>query len=224
MKKSIKITIIVLVSFVVAVALVFAIAFSVLAIRTNTLKDDYSFVYNNEAYSKAVTVDGIEPITQEVSCGYAVIEMFSLWNGGDITEESLYEKYGKVVTSTGKSFCDEFNKQFPEYKTQIYKYLKNSELIMKVYESLSRGIPVPFEWAALYGSEWTLHYSIVIGMDIPNDIVTVANPYGYIEKLSLKDFLNRTSFETFEKMPFFYQLGFAFGIFEKNTIFIANKA
>lgn len=223
MKKSIKITIITLVSLVVAIALVFGIAFSVLAIRTNTLKDDYSFVYNNEIYSKAVIIEGIEPITQDVSCGYAVIEMFSVWSGDDITEESLYEKYGKVVTSTGKSFCNEFNKQFPEYETQMYKYQKHSELIIKVYESLSCGIPVPFEWAALYGKEWTLHYSLVIGMDIPNDTVTVANPYGYTEMLSLKDFLDRTSFEAFDKMPFFFQLGFAFRIFEKNTVFIAKR-
>lgn len=223
MKKSIKITIITLVSLIVVVALIFGIAFSVLAIKTNNLKDDYSFVYNDEAYTKVITIDGVEIITQDVSCGYAVIEMFSQWNGGNVTEKSLYEQYGKIVTSTGKSFCNEFNKQFPEYETQRYKYLKNSELITKVYESLSRGIPVPFEWAALYDKEWTLHYSLVIGMDITNDTVTVANPYGYTEELSLKDFLDRTSFEAFENMPFFFQLGFAFGIFEKNTIFIATK-
>lgn len=61
-------------------------------------------------------------------------------------------------------------------------------------------------------------------MDIPNDTVTVANPYGYLENISLEDFLNRTSFEAFEDMPVFYKLGFAFGIFEKNTIFIAGNA
>lgn len=105
----------------------------------------------------------------------------------------------------------------------MFKYLKNSELVVKVYESLSQGIPVPFEWAALYENEWTLHYSIVIGMDIPNDTVTIVNPYGYLEKISLEDFLNRTSFEAFEGMPFFYQLGFAFGVFEKNTIFIVSN-
>lgn len=223
MKKPIKITIIILVSLVISITLVFGIAFSVLAIRTNALKDDYAFVYNDEAYAKAITIDGVEPITQNISCGYAVIEIFSAWNGGNVTEESLYEQYGEIVTSTGKSFCNEFNKQFPEYETQMYKYMKNSEMIKRIYESLSRGVPVPFEWAALYEKEWTLHYSLVIGMDIPNDTVTVANPYGYIEELSLKDFLDRTSFEAFDKMPSFIRLGFAFGVFEKNTIYIVNK-
>lgn len=132
MKKSVKTALISLMMFVAAVALVFGIAFSVLAIKTNTLQHDYSFVYRDERYAKEVYIEGIEPITQSISCGYAVIEMFSTWNGGNITEEDLYTEYGKVVTSTGKSFCGEFNKQFPEYEPQMFKYLKNSELIVKV--------------------------------------------------------------------------------------------
>lgn len=158
-----------------------------LAVKSNNIDNDFSAIYTNEKYSKVVNVDRIEVITQKISCGYAVIEMFSAWNGNDITENSLYYQYGKVVTSTGKSFCNEFNKQFPEYDTKIYKWLKNTELIDKVYESLQNGIPVPFEWAAKYKNEWTLHYSLITGMDIPNDKVTVANPYGYIETLSIKE-------------------------------------
>ncbi len=224
MKKSVKIAICVLCSLVVAIGLVLGIAFAVLAGKTNYIDDDYSFVYTDEQYGAAVGVENIQVITQEVSCGYAVIQMFSAWDGGSVTEQSLFEQYGKVVTSTGKSFCNEFNKRFPEYHTKIYKYLKNSELIDKVYQSLASGIPVPFEWAAKYKDEWTLHYSLIIGMDVANDTVTVANPYGYIERLSLKDFLERTSFKAFQNMPFFYKSAFAFGVFEKNTIFIVTKS
>lgn len=223
MKKSVKILIAVIGSLIVAVGLILGIAFSILAIKTKNIDNDFSAIYTNEKYSAAVNVDGVEVITQEVSCGYAVIEMFSTWNGGDITENSLYKHYGKVVTSTGKSFCNEFNKQFPEYDTKIYKWLKNTELIDKVYESLSNGIPVPFEWAAKFNDEWTLHYSLIVGMDIPNDRITVANPYGYMETLSIKELIDRTSFKAFKNMPFFYQLAFAFGVFEKNTIFIPTR-
>ena len=49
--------------------------------------------------------------------------------------------------------------------------------------------------------------------------VTVANPYGYTEEISVGEFLERTSFEAYEKMPLFFKLAFAMGIFEKNTIF-----
>lgn len=196
-----------------------AAALILLEVRTNAMLDDYSSVYDNEKYRKKVTADNVEVITQDVSCGYAVIEMFSSWDGKSITEETLYNEYGRVVTSTGKSFCDEMNKQFPEYKTTMHKYLTNTELLDKVYDSLSMGIPVPFEWAAQYNGEWTLHYSLITGMDIPNDEITAANPYGYYETLSLNDFLERTGFEAYSDMPLYFKLAFAFGIFEKNTIF-----
>ena len=55
-------------------------------------------------------------------------------------------------------------------------------------------------------------------------MVTVSNPYGCLERISLKVFLSRTSFEAFEDMSFFYQSGFAFGVFEKNAAFIAKSA
>ena len=202
---------------------IIAVALIMLQSRTSAILNDISGIRDNEKYKTPVYVDGIEVITQDVSCGYAVIEMFAAWSGKNITEESLYNEYGSVVTSTGDAFCKEMNKQFPEYATTIHKYLSNTELIDKVYDSLAKGIPVPFEWAALLGNEWTQHYSLIIGADIPNDKITVANPYGYYEELSVKEFLDRTSFEAYKNMPFYLNLGFAFGIFEKNTIFPVEK-
>ena len=204
-------------------AAVAAVSLAVLQKRTDAIKDDISGIYTDEKYKRPVSVQGIEVIKQDVSCGYAVIEMFSSWNGGGITEETLYNEYGKVVTSTGRSFCDEMNKRFPEYVTVIHKYLKNTELIDLVYDSLAGGVPVPFEWAAPYENGWTLHYSLVIGADIQADKITVANPYGYYEELTVSDFLRRTSFEAYEDMPLFLKLGFAFSVFEKNTVFTVNR-
>lgn len=194
-----------------------------LGIKTSAIRNDYSSIYDDPKYSEPVSVDGVNVITQDVSCGYAVIQMFSSWDGGNITEKDLYDEYGKVVTSTGNAFCDEMNKRFPDYTTEMYEYQTNTELIDLVYESLRNGVPVPFEWAALYGDEWTLHYSLVTGMDIPSDTVTIANPYGYYETISIGEFLDRTSFEAYEHMSLFLKLGFAFGVFEKNTVFIVTQ-
>ena len=207
-----------------AVVCVAAIALVMLQGRTDALRDDYSGMLVDAKYSAPMQVGGVVPITQDVSCGYAVIEMFSAWDGGSVTEESLYDEYGKVVTSTGQSFCDEMNKQFPGYETTMRKYLTDSELLDAVYASLAAGVPVPIEWAARHGDEWTLHYSLVTGIDIPGDKVTVANPYGYVEEVSLDEFLGRTRFDAYEYMPLFLKLGFAFGIFEKNTVFVPERA
>ena len=211
------------ISLFVLCLMVILVAFGILKIRTICISTDFSSVYENEKYRSPVSISGIGMVKQKISCGYAVIEMLAIWNGNtDITEQALYGKYGKIVTSTGKAFEKEMNRQFPEYTTTMYKYLKNEELIDLVYGSLASGFPVPFEWAAMLGDVWTLHYSLVIGLDVPNDLVTIMNPYGYIEEIGLQEFLNRTSFEAYEKMPLFLELGFAFGIFEKNTVFIVE--
>gem|GEM_PF-166354 len=213
-----------LLSFFGALLFAAAAALIISECRTAAVRDDYFSVYGSDKYSEPVLVEGVDVITQDVSCGYAVLEMFSSWSGHTVTEESLYKEYGKVVTSTGRSFCAEMNKRFPEYRTQMHRYLKNTELIDLVYENLSEGIPMPFEWAAQCGEKWTLHYSLITGMDIPHDRITVANPYGYLEALTVKEFLDRTRFDAFEKMPLLYKLGFAFGVFEKNTVFSVRKA
>ena len=208
---------------VAAIACVAAISLAMLQSRTDALHDDWSGMLTDAQYTTPAQIEGIDTITQDVSCGYAVIEMFSAWNGGNITEKSLYDEYGKVVTSTGQSFCDEMNKQFPKFETTMHKYLTDSELLKAVYDSLANGVPVPIEWAAKYGDEWTLHYSLVTGIDIPNDKVIVANPYGYVEEITLEEFLDRTSFDAYTNMPLFLKLGFAFNIFEKNTVFIPQR-
>lgn len=210
-------------SVVVLLLLVFGISYTKYAIKSSHIDDDYSSVFEDEKYQTPVYVEGVEVITQDVSCGYAVIEMFSTWNRGEITEETLYDEYGKVVTSTGGSFCDEMNKRFPEYTTTMYSYLTNTEFIDLVYDSLADGMPVPFEWAALYEGEWTLHYSLIIGLDVPGDTVTIANPYGYVEEITIEEFLDRTSYDAYENMPWFLKMGFMFGLFEKNTVFIVSR-
>ena len=84
-------------------------AIGILQIRTHTFLDDYSSVYENEKYQTPIMIDGVDVIRQDVSCGYAVLEMFSSWSGHSVTEKSLYDQYGKVVTSTGSAFCREMN-------------------------------------------------------------------------------------------------------------------
>ena len=218
-----KRVVIILAAVIGALACVAVISLVMLQVRTDALHDDYSGLMADTRYAAPVQAEGVKVITQDVSCGYAVIEMFSAWDGGDVTEESLYDEYGRVVTSTGGSFCDEMNKQFPGYRTSMRKYLTDSQLLEAVHESLEAGVPVPFEWAAKHDDEWTLHYSLVTGMNLADDRVTVANPYGYFEELAVSDFLSRTSFEAYENMPLFLKLGFAFGVFEKNTVFIPGR-
>ena len=221
--KKLKLILIILGGIIALLAATILIALTIDNTKAAGLIDDYSSILADPKYQTAVSVENAKFIKQDVSCGYAVIEMFGRWAGNDqLTEALLYDQYGKVVTSTGTSFEKEMNTQFPAYKTTMYRNLKATELIDKVYDSLAAGIPVPFEWAAKLENEWTLHYSLVTGLDAGNSRVTVQNPYGYEESISVNEFIDRTSFHAYENMPLFLQLGFAFDIFERNTIFIVE--
>ena len=220
MKLAKKISGIILFLFLVVAAIIPCVN-KIKAVRMN---NDYSSIYKNEKYQKPVFVQGITALPQKYSCGYAVIQMMAQWNNNvALTEEALLAEHGKIVTSTGRAFAAEMNRKLPQYKTQQYKYLKNTVLIDKVYESLAAGVPVPFEWAAKKDDEWTLHYSIITGLDLAADKIIIANPYGFVEEISIEEFLSRTSFSSYEKMPLFIKLGFAYGIFEKNAVFILER-
>lgn len=116
-----------------------------LALRTESLQDGWTVLRADPGYQSAVYATGINPVTQEISCGYAVIEMFSRWAGGDVTEASLYAENSGVSTSTGEAFADELNQQIPGYTFTRQIYLPDSQLLAAIHKSLAGGIPVPVE-------------------------------------------------------------------------------
>ena len=86
-----------------------------------------------------------------------------------------------------------------------------------------RTIHLEDDYQYLY-ERWTLHYSLITGLDFQSDEITISNPYGYTEVIPIASFLDRTSFKAYENMPIFLKLGFMFDVFEKNTIFIIEPA
>ena len=202
-----------------ALALAIAVPFTVLAVRTNNLNADYSYLKTEDEYKDKVEVTGLELVTQHVSCGYATIEMLSSFYGNKVTEDELDERNGTISTSSSKGFLNEANYSIPSKSFVMSSYLKNDDFLKEIYGSLKNNDPVAIEWAAKYEDEWTLHFSIVSALDLVNDNVTVYNPYGYIENIGLSEFLDRTSFNAYKGMPIFLSFGFAFGAFDKNTIF-----
>ena len=219
--KSKKKTIFVIISIIVSsLVLAVAIPFIVLGVRTSNIKNDYSYLRNNTEYSTKVEVNGVELVTQHVSCGYASIEMLSTFYGNKVSEDELDTKNnGKVSTSSSRGFLKEVNASIPSQTFVKHSYLKNDVFLKEIHDSLSKNNPVAIEWAAKYENEWTLHFSVVTGLDLASDKVTIYNPYGYIETIKLDEFICRTTFEAYDKMPLFLSFGFAFGAFEKNTLF-----
>ena len=195
----------------------------VLGIRTSSLNSDYSYLKDDEQYSLKVEVSGVELVTQHVSCGYACIEMLSTYYGKRVSEDELESKNkGGISTSSSDGFLKEVNRSISKKTFIKHSYLKNDALLKEVYNSLKQSNPVAIEWAAKYEGEWTLHFSVVTGLDIVGDTVVVYNPYGLIESITVDEFLSRISFKSYQNLPLFLNFGFAYGAFEKNTIFYAR--
>lgn len=221
MKKRTKIILTSAGAFTLALGLAVTIPFTVLGIRASGLNADYAYLKNGVTYQAKAEVTGLELVKQHVSCGYASIEMVSTYYGHPVTEDELDARNGAISTSATDGFFNEINKPIPSKSFIKRTYLKNDALLMEIHGSLKRNNPVVIEWAARYENEWTLHFSVVTGLDLAGDDVTVYNPYGYVENITVGEFLDRTSFNAYENMPLFLSFGFAFGAFDKNTVFYA---
>ena len=221
MTKKKKIVVITCASVGVALTLAIAVPFINFAGKSNAIKKDYSYL-KTSIYNSKVEVSGIDLVEQHISCGYATIEMMSSYYGTKITEDELSTKNkGRITTSSSNGFLKELKKSLPEKEFVKHSYLDNDVFLKEIHISLASGNPVAIEWAAKYEDNWTLHYSLVSGLDIANNNVTILNPYGYIENITVDEFISRTSFEAYKPLPFFLSFGFAYGAFEKNTIFFA---
>ena len=222
MKHKTKIIIASIAGFVLTLGLVIAIPFSILWIKTSKLKADFSYLKEDILYNEKVEIIGLELVKQHVSCGYASIEMISTYYGSPVTEDDLDARNGAISTASSKGFFKEISKSIPSKSFIERTYLKNDDLLKDIHESLKNNNPVAIEWAAKLEDEWTLHFSVVSGLNLKNNNVTVYNPYGYIENVTTEEFISRTTFKAYKNMPVFLNFGFAFGAFHKNTVFYAK--
>lgn len=223
MKNKTRKVLIIVSSSLAALLLAMAVPFIILGARTTYISNKYASLKDEEEYAHKVEVENVELVTQHISCGYATIEMMSDYYGNKVTEDQLSEKNnGGISTSSSLGFLKELRESIPD-KTFIRKsYLRNTDFLKEIHVSLEKNNPVAIEWAAKYEDEWTLHFSLVTALDLENDVVTIYNPYGYIENINTSEFINRTTFRAYKNMPLFLDFGFAFGAFEKNTIFYAE--
>lgn len=222
MKKRTKIILISASSVVIALGLVVAIPFTIMGVKTANLSANYSYLKEDATYKEKVEIADLALVKQHVSCGYASIEMISTYYGNPVTEDELDARNKAISTASTDGFLKEINKSIPSKKFVKRTYLKHDTLLKEIHTSLKNDNPVAIEWAAKYENEWTLHFSVVSGLDLANDNVTVYNPYGYIENVTTKEFIGRTTFDAYKNMPLFLNFGFAFGAFHKNTIFYAK--
>lgn len=129
------------------------------------------------------------------TCGPASVRMVLKYFGKDISEKDIAKKCRTFFFGT-------LHWTFASgYRYYIEQIGKRSEMIEDIsYEeikkSLERENPVIFLFATIdefHPPKQTLHFAVIIGIDEVEKKVTIANPFGRIEKMDILEWWDRFS-------------------------------
>lgn len=172
---------------------------------------------------QTVSVDGVELQTQPdgFSCGVTTISVVDAFiQQKDITPQALITKYSLPGGMTPDQFTDIFSKELTNYAFSYKTNLSDVDLLLGIHSQLKKGIPVPIVFGAANPFNkpyYDFHASVVTGLNLDTNEVTILNVYGFEEKLSLQDFLNRMAFRPTKDYPFIQKFVIKLGLNGTNS-------
>ena len=196
---------------IVSTLLLVSLLFAILILRPNPAiyenTDGISGVINS-LQPRAIELDSITIKAQPESstlCGITTVTVMSnYYNNTDLEPGDLIEKYN--VKTTGGSSGDDMIRwlqgELPGRNINFKANGTDEEMIRDIHTSLKNDNPVVVFFGAPnpYNEPYyDSHGSVVYGIDLDRQTVTIANSYGYREEISLVEFLNRMSFTERDK-------------------------
>jgi len=160
------------------------------------------------------------------TCGItSVAVMSNYFNGTNYEVNDLITKYkasnGSTIDDMKKWLAGELPGKNIVYKSNG----SNEDMIRNIHTSLYNNNPV----VILFGSPnpynkpyYDFHGSVVYGINLDSQTITIANSYGYREETSLVDFLNRTLYTQLDKYPSVQQFQIRRNRMDRNAYFLIN--
>jgi hypothetical protein len=173
---------------------------------------------------QSVKVENVHQYTQPdaFTCGITTIAITSSFlNNADIPPQSLITKYSLGSGMKTEAFVDLLSKELPGYAVKYARVANDFELIKDIHTELAAGIPVPVFFGAEnpYNKPWyDFHASVVVGLDLQKQQVDIVNAYGYMENITLTDFLDRMAYRNGSKYPFVQRAVAKLGLMDKNAM------
>lgn len=179
---------------------------------------------------RRIAIDAVRVLTQPDSgtCGITTVAVMSnFFNDADLTVSDLMAKYGVV---SGQSTDQEALRawlaaELPGYSIEYRHDDESAALLGEIHASLALNRPV----AIFFGSPnpynapyYDFHASTVTGIDLDLRTITIANSYGYMETMTLLDFLNRMAFTELDKYPQAQRFAIGWGLIPTNMIFLVK--
>lgn len=177
----------------------------------------------SELIPPIVNVNGASEFTQPDAFTGAVTTISvveSYIYAQDITPQALIEKYNLSADMQTDQFIRILSEELPDYSVTSKPNQSQFELISGIHDQLMRGIPVPVFFGAAnpYNEPYyDFHASVVTGVNLGANEITVQNVYGYVEKITLQEFLNRMAYRPTGNYPFIQKAVIKLGLNGKNT-------
>ena len=196
---------------VILATLIFFLVFVVLRARTD-IYSDTSVISDvlDRLQPRAIMLDSITIIVQpdDSSCGITAVAIVSnYYNHADLDATALIERYN-TRGSSHDDMIESLQGEIPGCAITLRKDVTDSEMLQEIHASLSSSNPVLICFGSLnpYNEpRYDFHASVVYGIDLDSETITIANTYGFSEEISLVDFLNRMSYTEIRKYPLFQQ-------------------
>jgi len=154
---------------------------------------------------RVIELDNISVIKQpdSTTCGITAVTVMS-----NYYSHTKYEANDLITIYDSKGTTDVvelLQKELPGKTVAFKSNGTNEEMLRDIHASLSNDNPVVVYFGAPnpYNEPYyDSHGSVVYGINLDSETVTIANSYGYKEEISLVDFLNRMSFTERDKYTF----------------------
>jgi hypothetical protein len=177
---------------------------------------------------KIIKLNNIINKTQPNSktCGITSVTIISnYFNNTNYEVNDLIKKYNVNISkgSYNNDIKQWLQGEIPDRNIEIKLNGTNEEMIKNIHTSLDNNNPVLIIFGAPnpYNKPfYDYHASVIFGIDLDNAIITIANAYGYIEELSLVEFLNRMSLTEIDKYTLFHQSLKIMNRMDMNTYFL----
>lgn len=117
--------------------------------------------------------------------------------------------------------------ELPGYSFMLYRNVGNLSLLREIHASLLDGVPVIVSFGApnpFDAPHYDFHYSAVYGLNLVNRTISISNPYGYTETISLSDFQKRMLFSELDRYPAFHRRVIEAKAIDKNEFILVKKA
>ena len=196
--------------------------------------DAASALLRRAKFDEPVRVAALHSERQERHPGYASIELAAHFFGMDTIPEPPRGK----ERWTNAEFYSELNRVFPQYTISRHSNLRNTDFVELIFDTLVAGdiaivfhavsTEVPREGDSESSEdeevvlEWAKRYSIVAGVDLQRDRITLNDPHGFVTRLTLSDFIRATRFEEYDH-TLFEMITFAFRVYQRNTVFVIER-